>query len=241
MQPYTSIAPAYDTILRHVDYQEWYEYIRAVMARYAPAADTVLELGCGTGRFGAKFSNDGYTIYGIDRSLSMLAVAKARAFLNFRIFCADITRFSLARPVDFIFSVHDTMNYLLEPDDMARVFVCCREAMHERGVFLFDITTEYNIYANFAGKTTRHQLRDGWIEWSNEYDTGSRLVRSILRYHRRQGGTVTEEHLQRIYTAEEVATIAAQSGLEVMGVFGDYTFEPPQRETIMMNIVTRRG
>jgi SAM-dependent methyltransferase len=239
MEPYTDIAPVYDSLLRHVNYQEWYEYIVSVMKRYHDTPGIILELGCGTGRFGSKFSNDGYTIIGIDKSLEMLRVAKARAFLNFRIFCADITRFSLAKKADFIFSVHDTMNYLLEHADILNMFRCVREAMDREGIFMFDITTEHNIYRNFDGKTSRHQFRNSSVEWSNRYDRESRLVYSTLKLDR--GGKVsTEEHIQRIYSIDEMKTLLDSGGLKVLGINGDYSFDPPRDDTIMINFVTRK-
>lgn len=240
MEPYTVIAPYYDTILRHVDYQEWYEYLLAVMARHAPRRESILELGCGTGRFGAKFSGDGFTVYGADRSLDMLRVARARAYMNFRIFCADITAFHIAKPVDFIFSVHDTVNYLLEYSDIVSMFRCAREAMHGESVFMFDITTEHNIFSNFDGKTTKSRIREGSIEWGNSYDAGKKLITSTLRLNR-DGETFVEEHVQRIYSADEIRGLLAEAGLAVRDVYGDYTFDPPRDNTIMINFVTERG
>lgn len=240
MEPYTDIAPVYDTLLRHVDYQEWYEYILSVMNKYARNPQRILELGCGTGRFGSKFSNDGYTIYGLDKSLDMLRVAKTRAFLNFRILCADITGFRLSKKMDFIFSVHDTMNYLLKDADIINMFRCVGEIMHRESVFMFDITTEHNIHKNFDGKTSRHQLRNGAVEWSNRYDPAGKLIHSTLRLER-DGATSIEEHIQRIYSEKEMTALCAEGGLAVLGVFGDYTLEPPVGDTIMINFVTRKA
>ncbi|OHD65913.1 MAG: hypothetical protein A2176_03670 [Spirochaetes bacterium RBG_13_51_14] len=240
MEPYTDIAPVYDSLLRHVDYQEWYEYLVSVMKRHIDSPRNILELGCGTGRFGSKFSNDGYTIFGIDKSLEMLRVARTRAFLNFRILCADITDFRLAKAMDFIFSVHDTMNYLLKNADILSMFRCVRDIMHEGSIFMFDITTEQNICRNFDGKTSHYQLRNSTVQWSNIYDAKKRLVRSTLRFSR-AGKTSVEEHLQRIYTVEEMSRLAKKGGLAVVGVYGDYTFEQPRDETVMINFVTRKA
>jgi SAM-dependent methyltransferase len=240
MEPYTDIAPVYDYLLRHVDYQEWYEYISSVMMRHCDAVNNILELGCGTGRFGSKFSNDGYTIFGIDKSLDMLLVAKTRAFLNFRILCSDITNFRLAKKMDFIFSVHDTMNYLLDYADILNMFRCVRETMHGESVFMFDITTEHNIYENFDGKTSQYQLRSSTVEWSNRYDAGRKLITSTLRL-RRDGKTSVEEHVQRIYASGEIRTLLAEGGLALLGEYGDYTFEPPRDNTVMINFVARKA
>jgi SAM-dependent methyltransferase len=240
MEPYTDIAPVYDYLLRHVDYQEWYEYIRSIMNYRVEKPELILELGCGTGRFGSKFSNDGYTIFGIDRSINMLRVAKTRAFLNFRILCADITRFYLAKKMDFIFSVHDTVNYLLEPADIVNMFRCVREIMHDGSVFMFDITTEHNIYENFDGKVSRYPLRNGYVEWGNSYDARARLVNSTLRFNR--NGSISEEvHLQRIYTVDGMKDLIEKSGFMILDIFGDYTVDPPRDNTIMVNFITRKA
>ena len=240
MKPYTGIAPVYDSLLRHVDYQEWFEYILSLMRRYAPGAETLLELGCGTGRFGSKFSNAGYAIYGIDRSLEMLRVARTRAFMNFRIFCADITAFHTAHTIDFIFSVHDTMNYLVEPSQVMSLLRCVRRCMHEESVFMFDITTEHNIHRNFDGKTSRHLIRDNAVEWSNSYDAERKIVRSVLRIER-GGAAEEEEHLQRIYAVDEMKSMMAEAGLSPLGIFGDFSLDPPAEDTIMINFVARRA
>ncbi len=240
MEPYTDIAPVYDYLLRHVDYQQWYEYIVSIMKYYVEKPELILELGCGTGRFGSKFSNEGYTIFGIDKSIDMLRVARTRAFLNFRILCADITGFYLAKKMDFIFSVHDTVNYLLEPADILNMFRCVREIMHDGSVFMFDITTEHNIYENFDGKISRYPLRNGSVEWGNSYDAATRLVSSTLRFHR-HGKISEEEHLQRIYMVDEMKGLVEKGGFRILDICGDYTVDPPRDNTIMVNFITRKA
>jgi SAM-dependent methyltransferase len=240
MEPYTDIAPVYDSLLRHVDYQEWYQYILSIMNAYVEQPRLILELGCGTGRFGSKFSNDGYTIYGIDKSLDMLLIAKTRAFLNFRIFCADITRFHVARKMDFIFSVHDTMNYLLDYSDIINVFRCVKKIMHKTSVFMFDITTEYNIKKNFDGKTSQYQFKNSSVQWSNNYDPEKKLIYSTLRLNR-AGRTTVEEHVQRIYSIDEMKSIAVNEGFEVLSINGDYTSDKPRDDSIMINFITRKA
>ena len=87
MKPYTELAKVYDSLLTHVDYQSWYLYISEIMIQYIENPRTIVELGCGTGKFGSKFSADDFSIYGIDKSIDMLRVASMRAYRNFRVIC----------------------------------------------------------------------------------------------------------------------------------------------------------
>jgi len=240
MEPYTDLAPVYDAILSHVDYDRWYHYLRTLMLRYVESPGLILELGCGTGKFGAKFSRDDFPIYGMDNSLQMLKMAKARAFKDFRIFCGDMTRFYLSGRFDFVFSVHDTMNYLLDYTSIRRALRSVRAVLSRNGVFMFDITTEHNIRRYFEGKTMRYSVQGTEIEWDNSYDRRKRIIRSTLDFRKPNGETTSEEHLQRIYTVGEIKKLLDRERFRIIDIFGDYGFDPPGKETVMINFVTRK-
>lgn len=237
---YTEIAEIYDYILKHVDYQQWYEFISGIMINYVDNPRTVLELGCGTGKFGAKFSADNFKIIGLDMSLQMLRIAKTRAYRNFRIVCADIRNFAFKDTFDFIFSVHDTMNYMLTEEDVARVFRCTGEAMHSESIFLFDITTENNIKKFFDNKTSFYETRGIKAEWSNRYNKKKKHVISSFNISSHDGSVSKEEHIQRIYSIREMTEILGTEGFEILDIFSDYTTDPPSDETIMINFVTKK-
>ncbi len=238
--PYTILSESYDYILRHVDYQGWYTHIKEVMHRFVQVPHNIVELGCGTGKFGAKFSTDGYTIFGIDRSIDMLRAARPRAFRNFRLICADMSDFSLKIKADFIFSVHDTMNYFLKKRDVRRVLKCVKDIMHEKSVFLFDITTEFNIRNNFDGKINVYKTRGRVIEWENTYFPRKRYVKSSLHFMEPDGTSHTEVHWQRIYSIKEMTRMLHAEGFEILGIYSDYSFDPPGRETVMINFAVRK-
>ena len=239
-EPYTGIAEAYDYILRHVDYDQWFKYINSIMIKYIPNPQSILELGCGTGKFGAKFSAANYKIYGIDRSFSMLRVAKTRAFRSFRIICADMKNFSLKGNFDFIFSVHDTMNYQLTTNEIRQVLRCVKRIMHEKSIFLFDITTEHNINSFFNNKTSFYKTRGMNIEWSNRYIKKKKFIISTFSIRYEDGRVFREEHTQRIYSMNEIEMILHEEGFEIVEIFSDYTYNPPSDDTIMINFITKK-
>lgn len=238
--PYSNIAPAYDYLLQHVDYQQWYEYISTIMIRNCMDPRIVLEIGCGTGKFGAKFSADDFEIYGMDISQPMLQVAKARAFRKFHIVCGDMTNFAFKRPFDFIFCVHDTVNYLLKKEEISRFFSSVKKSMHSGSIFMFDITTPYNIKHNFDRKVNQYRKGDLFIEWSNIYDKKEKRVYSTLEVLSNDGTSEIEQHIQRLYTINEISELLLNEGFEIIDIFGDYTYKKPVRKTVMINFITRK-
>lgn len=236
---YTELSLVYDRILEHVDYSAWYKYILSIMERYAGETNFILELGCGTGRFGVKFSADGYTIFGMDRSFDMLKAARMRAVKNFRIFCGDIRHFHLRAKPDFIFCVHDTMNYLLTKKDFRSALRCVKNVMKENSVFLFDITTPYNIETYFENNTTVYSINGRSVEWSNSFNRKKALVHSAFRFHNGDGTYREENHIQRLYTVPEIKAMLKKEGFVLADVFGDYGFEAPDSKTVMINFITK--
>ncbi len=236
--PYSSFASFYDYLLRHVDYQSWYEYIRTIMYNYAGNPNFIVEIGCGTGKFGAKFSNDGHFIIGIDKALNMLRVAKTRAYKNFRIVAADMQNFYLKQQPDFVFCVHDTMNYLLSADAVRKFFLHMKDILKKESVFLFDITTEFNVCSNFNQNESTYNHYGHEIVWNNYYDTEDKIVHSVLKF-KKDDSYLVEEHLQRIYSIEEIKQVLYETGYEILDVFGDYTMLQPHDETVMVNFIVK--
>ncbi len=239
-RPYSELALYYDYMLRHVNYPLWFEYIKTVMINHVEHPDLIVELGCGTGRFGAKFASDNFTIVGIDRSIDMLQIAKTRSFKKFRLLCADMKNFLLLRKADFIFSVHDTMNYFLDPADLKKVFHNVSDNLNDNGIFMFDITTEYNINKNFNNQGEKFETRGTTIEWNNTYDSQKKLVYSSLEFTRSDGTKISEEHVQRIYSVDEIKGMLIDESYAVIDVLGDYTFTPPTEKAVMINFIARR-
>lgn len=241
VMPYTGISEVYDYLLRHVDYERWYRYIRELIFRYMTDPELILEIGCGTGKFGAKFSRDDFTVYGMDSSLDMLIVARARAFRGFRIFCGDVRNFSLSKKIDFIFSVHDTMNYLTTLQDFRHALRSVRSCMHEKSIFMFDLTTEYNIRRFFDLQEKRYRHKGITIVWSNRYNERKKIISSVLTFTDRDGRSSRETHLQRIYSSEEVLRLLHEEGFEVADIFSDYSYSAPAPDTVMINYIVRKS
>ena len=237
---YSVIAPYYDHILKHVDYNGWYKYIRTIMMTYLSNPENILEIGCGTGKFCIKFSNDDFNIFGMDLSLMMLEECKARSNNNFSVFCADVRNFRLSKKFDFIFSVHDTLNYLQTQDDLKSALMNVKDNLNNDGIFLFDLTTEYNILKNFESQTETFNIGKTIIEWKNSYNKSENIIKSFLKVISHDGTIQDEVHTQKIYTQNEVIELILECGYKIENIYGDFTFEKCNTRTVMMNFIVRK-
>jgi SAM-dependent methyltransferase len=134
---YAKFATFYDQIMgdRTVDVQRIREYIR----RYLPSADSLLELGCGTGAVLAEFAPD-LMITGVDRSPDMLAVAAGRV-PRARLVESDITAFDLGAQFDVVICIFDTLNHLPSFEAWLALFDRVHEHLAPGGIFAFDVNT----------------------------------------------------------------------------------------------------
>ena len=234
-EAYESLSVIYDEVMKEIDYKLRSDYIMDIAGDHFKRKNlNVLELSAGIGkmarRISKKFSNYVLT----DRSLKMLQQGRG---LNLRKVCCDMTALPFNRKFDFIFSVHDTMNYFLEYENLKNVFRSVRRIMHKDSIFMFDITTEYNIRRYFNNRT-EYNIRDIKIEWINEYDNTNKLVYSILKFNK-HGSIETEKHIQRIYSVKEIKNLLLQEKFKILDIFSDYSFLPIKNDTVMINFITK--
>jgi SAM-dependent methyltransferase len=135
---YEHFARCYDEIHRD-DPLGNVERVRGYLARHAPLARTVLELGCGSGAILAELDG-GLSVTGIDHSPAMLARARARA-PSACLVEADIAAFELGARFDVVLCLFDTLNHLARFDAWRSLFDRAADHLDDGGLFAFDVNT----------------------------------------------------------------------------------------------------
>ena len=69
MDAYTGFAYVYDEYMDNIPYEEWGQYMIALLKENGVSCDSsVLELGCGTGTVTRMLAKEGYDCVGLDMS-----------------------------------------------------------------------------------------------------------------------------------------------------------------------------
>lgn len=192
MESYVNFAYVYDTFMDQEPYDEWADRVCGLIEKYGllwqredlqreePQRDryTVADLGCGTGKLTELLAHRGYEMIGIDLSEDMLAIAQDRAIASGSgIFYTqqDMRSFETGRPVEAMVSVGDSLNYLLENEDLEAMFRCVERNLLPGGVFVFDFKTVH-LYRDVIGERTIAEDRgDCAFIWDNYYDEETKI------------------------------------------------------------------
>ncbi len=147
VEKYDQFAEVYDSMMGQRD--EIAGHLKKLLARHAPCARTLLDLGCGTGSIARYFSKQ-YQITGIDKSEKMLSIA-CRKVKGARFLKQDISRLQVKGRYDIILCIFDTINHLCTFREWKNLFSGAYARLSDRGVFIFDINTprKLELYASW--------------------------------------------------------------------------------------------
>ncbi|MGE5749408.1 MAG: class I SAM-dependent DNA methyltransferase, partial [Gemmatimonas sp.] len=153
----------YDLLYRDKDYAGEAGYVADLIRRHAPAAKTVMEIGCGTGAHAAEMARLGFECEGVDRSEGMLEAAEARlssldpelaSKLSFS--SGDARTVRLGRKFDAVVSLFHVMSYQASNEDLVAAFRTAREHLRPNGVFVFDCWYGPAVLRQWPSVTEKH-------------------------------------------------------------------------------------
>ena len=233
---YQDFAAVYDELMDDTPYEKWGEKLDGLIKKYgvskperdaedvlASERNLVVDLGCGTGTLTELMYRKGYDMIGVDVSESMLNIAmrkKAESGAEILYLLQDMRELELYSTVGTVFSVCDSLNYILEDDELLEVFSLVNNYLYPGGIFIFDFNTEYK-YRQVIGNTTIAENReDCSFIWENLYDPEEETNEYDLTVFVREDGDrfrrFTETHFQRGYSVEKICEILERSGMDLI-------------------------
>ncbi len=246
-----ALSHVYDKLNQEIDYSAWADFIEACFARFLPSRPSlVLDLACGTGSMTIELARRSYDMIGIDGSENMLSEAFLRAENTPGILwlCQDMRTFELYGTVGAVTCCLDSLNYLVCENDLLKCFSAVHNYLDPDGLFVFDMNTPYKfatVYANQAYVLEDELVYDEGTEdeeripifcgWQNTYHEDSGICEFDLSIFEGLGDgnyRRSDEHQEeKCYSLSTVRALLEKAGFELLGIFSDFAFTPPDEKT----------
>lgn len=239
MSIYENFAEVYDTFMENIPYEEWLIYIEKIWAKFNIKPKLIADLGCGTGNITIPLAKKGYELIGIDNSFQMLAKAREKSIkenLNILYLEQDMREFELYGTVDCIISICDSINYILEENELLQVFKWVNNYLEPKGLFIFDINTIYK-FENILSDNSFSQTNENSAYTLENYFDNEEMINEFYTnffiedektnlYHRSE-----EIHYEKAYSIKKIKELIRKSGLELLAVYDELTFNEPKEDS----------
>lgn len=241
---YSSIAPYYDELMIDVEYERWVDYVVRLLDRVGIQPGRVLDLACGTGTTTLLLAQKGFQVSGADNSTGMLEIAREKARKTGReipFLEQDMRLLVLNEPMELMTCFFDSINYMLEEEDLLATFQSVFDSLRDGGVFLFDVNTEHAlstldpVYVREEGNVTSI--------WKNYYHKKDMTVTLDLTLFVKEGEVYrqfTETHQERAWSEKNLRQALNKAGFRRTTFYKHLTFLPPDRETNRLMVVAEK-
>lgn len=185
----------------------------------------ILDLGCGTGTLTEMLADAGYDMIGVDNSPDMLELAMEKRDSRGHetlYLLQDMRKLELYGTVGTVISVCDSLNYILQEEELLQIFKRVENYLFPGGLFLFDFNTVYK-YAEVMGDMTIAENRETCsFIWENSYYPEEEVNEYEVTVFVREGGAsskcyrkFSETHYQRGYTEEQMRRLLEAAGMKI--------------------------
>ncbi len=230
MSAFAAYSRYYDLMYREKDYAMEAAYVSSLVARHAPGAKVLLDIGCGTGAHARELASDGYIVHGIDMSEGMLERAHAmRAALppelseRLTFTRGDARNFHLGRKFDAVVSLFHVMSYQTSNKDLLAAFASAGKHLAAGGVFIFDCWYGPAVLTDRPRTVTR-EFKDESLSFSRLSEPVLDAERNVVEVHytlhvnggAETGNTIRERHDMRYLFTPEVEMMLAANGLTLI-------------------------
>ncbi len=128
----------------------------------------------------------------------------------------------------------DSLNYILEEEELRQVFSLVRRYLDPQGIFIFDMNTVYK-YREILGETDICENREReCFTWENYFDEESAINEYVINiFKETENGLYRryeEVHYQKAYEVECVKRLLEEADLSLLAVYGEGSREAPGPE-----------
>jgi 4-hydroxythreonine-4-phosphate dehydrogenase len=221
-QNYSIFAKYYDTYMSHVDYNKWVNFILKQFNKiHEENPKRILELACGTANVSCQLVKKGLQVDASDISAEMLKIAAKKPFspnLSQRDMIAKLP----ANAYDLVILLFDSLNYILQKEDIFTLLTNVHDTLQPGGLFIFDLTTPRNCENNFDGFINIEEDKDEFFIHQSDFDSANFIQKTHLTFFLKKGFLYSrkdEIHKQKIYKADEMVKLIGETNFQFKGIY----------------------
>ncbi|MBL0387325.1 class I SAM-dependent methyltransferase [Tumebacillus sp. ITR2] len=234
--------------MQDAPYERWMTFLEQAMARYDLGPRHIADLGCGTGKLTHELFQRGYTVTGVDLSEEMLMIAQSkveRPSPKLRFLCQDLRELKLPERVDLAVSFCDSLNYILEREDLRETFARVRQNLKPDGCFLFDVHSVYKLREKLGNNVFYEDNDEVTYLWQSRYDEEKQLVEYDITFFALEDEEEElyrrfhEFHVQRAYDVDVLRGMLRDVGFTTVEVYADFAWDVPTNSSERLFFVAR--
>ncbi len=216
MDSYGKFAKIYDELINEdIDYKEMATFIKNQVSSFT----YYLDLGTGTGNLSSLLGPLFTETYLVDLSPDMLTLASEK-FENQEIpyhsFAIPMTEIKFSKSFSLITSSMDSINYMLEEEEVKLLFHKVSQHLDDDGVFIFDLNSPYKIKTILGNNDYIYNGEDLVYTWQNTLEDD--VVEMDLNFFVAKGSVYErfeEIHMERAYEIETIETWLHEAGFHL--------------------------
>jgi SAM-dependent methyltransferase len=205
------------------------ELLPAVLARFDARPQTVLDIACGEGTFAVAMAKQGFQVTGVDQSPQMLQLARERAErenVDVEFLLQDMRSLSFEGSFALVTCWFDSLNYLLELEDLEKTFAGVCRALKKAGLFIFDMNTIYGLavdwqrYHCYVQQDTPELFEIHHPSYDLEKNIATMKITGFVK-ERDSWTRMDEVHKERGYTLEDIRQCSKEVDLHELACWGN--------------------
>ena len=232
---YKDFAYIYDKLSFDLDYKKYADNIKSLVIKNNIKREKILELACGTGMLTNHFFDFFEKIDALDLSQSMLEVfSKKYQKEKVSLYNHDMVDFRNENSYDLIVILLDSINYILDEDDLKKLIENSYKNLKKGGLLIFDINSEYKMEEVFGSKSYIYEYEDIFYTWDNIKDDD--IIDMELNFFvENEDGSyqrIIENQVERYYSVDFMKNILKENNLSDIEIFDEDTMQEIKDDTL---------